>query len=623
MDHPNGNGAWERPDAPLGTLVFRAGLLSKEKLESALVEGQRSGRRLGEILLQKGWIEEKDLARLLAGQRGLSFVSLKGRGFDPEVARLLPERAARFHNALPVELEGDGVLVAIADPTDDAATTDIRGELGRDLELVVATATEIRAAIDQVYDAADRQAPPPPPVAASTLGGELGLRIAAPAGSAPEPVVSREPESAPFEPEPPRDPAPEPAAPRKEAAAMSPVPGSEVDSVATQSISIGEPVDPSPVLAQPSSVREAEDPAPAAVQPFSIRESESAPPVTEQPFSVHDPEAAPAAAAHPSSIREPDVDVAPPLAGQPASIGEREDPAPVAAQPFSVRAPESASPVAQQPISVLEPEVAPPVAIQPASILAGSEIAAPMMHPAAADEHAPPPGELGFLSVEPLHSAPEPDVPTAVGEAPVEPAPQPVVEATSAPTASGFAADGTAERPQTPLLLAGGASGEPAEPPREKPSAPVISLPAPDSAIERIPDGHAGVAVDAPAPSVPPRGLEPDREAAPDRPDEPGPAAEAHAAESERFRLILNLDEGDDVDVDEFATEAEAVAAAGTLIEGIANRGEWPRVGAFFLRPERIRSVEIRERQRYTGSEARARWAESFEVETPSPAGIR
>ena len=46
MEAGNAN-RWERPDAPLGTLVYRAGLLSKEKLEAALEEGARSGRRLG------------------------------------------------------------------------------------------------------------------------------------------------------------------------------------------------------------------------------------------------------------------------------------------------------------------------------------------------------------------------------------------------------------------------------------------------------------------------------------------------------------------------------------------------------------------------------------------------
>jgi hypothetical protein len=192
VEHTNGSaeGArWERPDAPLGTLVYRAGLLSKDKLESALEEGRKSGRRLGEILLQKNWIEEKDLARLLAGQKGLAFVSLRGRGFDEEIARSLPERVSRFHNAMAVEIEGDDLLVAIADPGNDEAVADIRRELGRPFRLVVATPSEIRTALDDTFGNGRVEAPAPavavPPAPAPPVangGGDLGGGPADPVG---------------------------------------------------------------------------------------------------------------------------------------------------------------------------------------------------------------------------------------------------------------------------------------------------------------------------------------------------------------------------------------------------------------------------------------------------------
>ena len=56
----------ERPDAPLGTLIFRAGLLPAETIENALEEGVKTGRRLGEILIERGLLQEEDLTRLLA-----------------------------------------------------------------------------------------------------------------------------------------------------------------------------------------------------------------------------------------------------------------------------------------------------------------------------------------------------------------------------------------------------------------------------------------------------------------------------------------------------------------------------------------------------------------------------
>ena len=213
MEQTNGP-RWERPDAPLGTLVYRAGLLSKDKLEAALEEGQRTGRRLGEILLQKGWIDEKDLARLLAGQRGLQYVSLKGRGYELQAARLLSERLCRYHNALPIELSGESVLVAIADPTDEGANEEIQDELKREVNFVVATASEIRSALDEIYGAAQTAqvaVAGAAPTAISPIVADHGLRIAA---APPEPDLDPEPEPEPVaaaEPEPALEPEPEPA----------------------------------------------------------------------------------------------------------------------------------------------------------------------------------------------------------------------------------------------------------------------------------------------------------------------------------------------------------------------------------------------------------------------------
>jgi hypothetical protein len=194
MHEMNGSGndsRWERADAPLGTLVYRAGLLSKEKLESALQEGHQSGRRLGEILLQKGWLEERDLARLLAGQKGLPFISLRGRGFDPETVRLLPEQVCRYHNAMPVAFEDGTLLVAIADPTDEDAVAEIERELARSFRLAVATTSEIRAALDDVFSAAPpASADEAAPGAPAPLVGETGLRVSAPLAFTGDPATS-------------------------------------------------------------------------------------------------------------------------------------------------------------------------------------------------------------------------------------------------------------------------------------------------------------------------------------------------------------------------------------------------------------------------------------------------
>src|SRR5919202_2868058 len=86
----------QRADAPLGTLIYRAGLLTEEQLEQALAESMKTGRRLGQVLLQWGWLSEADLGRLLAGQRGLEFVNFAEVRIDPQAMQLMPEETMRL-----------------------------------------------------------------------------------------------------------------------------------------------------------------------------------------------------------------------------------------------------------------------------------------------------------------------------------------------------------------------------------------------------------------------------------------------------------------------------------------------------------------------------------------------
>ena len=216
----------ERPDAPLGTLIFRAGLLPAETIENALEEGVKTGRRLGEILIERGLLQEEDLTRLLAGQKGLPFVTLRSEPVDPEATKLLSEDQARLFSALPIRFEEGQPLVAVADPTNDVLNRNIREALGQDVRFVVAGRTELNDVIGEAYSGTLRTAAPAPVVEtapepetpeAAPLRVDTSVPPAAeepsvPAFDAapePSPWPPPEPEAAP-EPEPEAAPEPEP-----------------------------------------------------------------------------------------------------------------------------------------------------------------------------------------------------------------------------------------------------------------------------------------------------------------------------------------------------------------------------------------------------------------------------
>src|SRR5262249_32361578 len=120
---------------PLGALLVREALVSEEELDAALAQQRLSGgKRLGEILVERGSVTQTDIARLIAEQYELPFVDLAWPEVDAEAAALLPEEVARRLSALPITVESDGVLqVAIADPAAVLYSDELRTTLDRSL----------------------------------------------------------------------------------------------------------------------------------------------------------------------------------------------------------------------------------------------------------------------------------------------------------------------------------------------------------------------------------------------------------------------------------------------------------------------------------------------------------
>ena len=140
------------PWPALGALLLRDGALSVEQLEQALHEKDSSGKRLGEILVDSGFVTPTQVSRVLAEQHELPFIDLIREGIDMGAAGLLPEALARRYGAIPVRFLADGaVLIAIDDPTNVVAADDLRLALGVNVRVGVAPAQAIANAIGRIY----------------------------------------------------------------------------------------------------------------------------------------------------------------------------------------------------------------------------------------------------------------------------------------------------------------------------------------------------------------------------------------------------------------------------------------------------------------------------------------
>jgi type IV pilus assembly protein PilB len=165
--------------APLGSLLLADGVITTEQLESALLEVESRGCRLGQILVERGWISQRALAVALANQAGLPFVDLDGLVVDRDAATLVPEALARRHHALPVRFVAEDLVeVAVADPTDLMASDDLRLALGLDVQLVVVDATALERTIAFAYHPEAESVQRPSALASDLRAFALGGGIA-------------------------------------------------------------------------------------------------------------------------------------------------------------------------------------------------------------------------------------------------------------------------------------------------------------------------------------------------------------------------------------------------------------------------------------------------------------
>jgi len=138
----------------LGELLVRSNLITKDQLQRALEEQKNSGGqlRLGAVLVKEGYISESELTAFLSKQYSVPSINLAEFEIDPTVVKLLPVEVVQKYQAIPVNRSGSTLILAMSDPSNIFAIDDIKFMTGYNVEVVVASDTGIKSAIDKYYD---------------------------------------------------------------------------------------------------------------------------------------------------------------------------------------------------------------------------------------------------------------------------------------------------------------------------------------------------------------------------------------------------------------------------------------------------------------------------------------
>ncbi|MEW6068956.1 MAG: type II secretion system ATPase GspE [Nitrospirota bacterium] len=135
----------------LGEIIFECGLLTKEKLDIALKEQQNNSKKIGETLVNLGFISNEDMLRAISRQLGIKYLTFS------EFPRVIPHdislsvKFMRQYKVVPLGKDNGVIKIAMADPLDTYALNALRLFFNSEIEIYLSSEKDIAETIEQYF----------------------------------------------------------------------------------------------------------------------------------------------------------------------------------------------------------------------------------------------------------------------------------------------------------------------------------------------------------------------------------------------------------------------------------------------------------------------------------------
>ena len=141
----------------IGDLLVEAGAITEEQLQEALAKQKEEGGRIGNIIMNMGFISRELLITVLTAQTGIDFCEIKSVKIDESVLKLVPDSLVNKYTAMPIGYDENNpniLKVAMADPMDLVAVDDISISSGLQVEPMLSFEEDLVNTIGKYYGSA-------------------------------------------------------------------------------------------------------------------------------------------------------------------------------------------------------------------------------------------------------------------------------------------------------------------------------------------------------------------------------------------------------------------------------------------------------------------------------------
>lgn len=137
-------------DSLVEKLLKATGKFDAEQLSALREQETQEKKPLQDLAIKNNMVTEKDLTKLYADEIEVPFIELNAKEIKRDVLKELPERIARQYRAVVFDADKDGALsLAMEDPDDIQALNFLHKQLGNNLKVYVATASNIQSVLDE------------------------------------------------------------------------------------------------------------------------------------------------------------------------------------------------------------------------------------------------------------------------------------------------------------------------------------------------------------------------------------------------------------------------------------------------------------------------------------------
>ena len=137
----------------LGKILVGRDIIDQKQMKHALDVQKEKGGYFGKILIDLGYVNERDIVAALVVQCHVPYIAVDRYEIDQDIIELIPGDIAKKYRIIPLDRVSNVLSVAMSDPMDTEARTELENITNCQIAPFISTEGEISKAIQRWYDA--------------------------------------------------------------------------------------------------------------------------------------------------------------------------------------------------------------------------------------------------------------------------------------------------------------------------------------------------------------------------------------------------------------------------------------------------------------------------------------